>query len=48
METSESVEEFVSCNGYKDKNNEKEVKYCWVFTGSKRRCLSWQKLCQEG
>ena len=28
------MEEFLSCNGFKDKNRDKEVKYDWVFTGS--------------
>ena len=31
---SETEEELLSYRGFKDKNNDKEVKYGWVFTGS--------------
>jgi hypothetical protein len=41
---SETVEEFLSCNAYKDKNSENVVEYDWVFTGSAKEMFDLAKV----
>ena len=41
---SETVEEFLSCNGFQDENSDKEVKYERVFTGSANEMFKLAKV----
>ena len=38
------MEEFLSCNGYKDKNDEKEVEFDWIFKGSEKEKFELAKV----
>ena len=40
----ETVEEFLSCNGYKDEKSDKHVNYEWVFTGTVKEMFELAKV----